>query len=150
MLHPNPASSGLRYPDAVLLCVDDDPNGLDLKKTILEKNGYGVLTARGGKEALRVFRQNRVDLVLVDYEMQGMKGDEVSLRIKAENPHTPVILHSGSPVLPEAVLKATDAFVPKGSALYLLIAAISSLIMKKRLQPDAISSGSELRFSPPH
>src|SRR5689334_20784005 len=98
----NPASPRIRYPDAILLCVDDDPSGLDLKKAILEKNGYGVLTARSGKEALRVFRQNRVDLVLMDYEMQGMKGHEVSLRIKGLNPHTPVILHSGAPSLPDA------------------------------------------------
>lgn len=146
----NPASPRNFYPDAVLLCVDDDPNDLDLKKTILEKNGYGVLTARGGKEALRVFRQNRVDLVLVDYEMQGMKGHEVSRRIKALDPRTPVVLHSGAPPLPDDALRAADAFIPKGSELYLLVAAISALIMKSRLQPDAIVPGSEGRFSPRH
>jgi two-component system, OmpR family, response regulator len=138
----NPASPGNFYPDAVLLCVDDDPSGLDLKKTILEKNGYGVLTARGGIEALRMFRQNRVDLVLSDYEMQGMKGHELALRIKALNPHTPVILHSGSLALPVAAIRATDAFVPKGSEFYTLVAAISSLIMKSRLRPDAIMPAS--------
>jgi len=139
---PNPASSRASYPDAFLLCVDDDPTGLDLKKTILEKNGYGVLTARDGTEALRVFRQNRVDLVLVDYEMQGITGHEVARRIKAMNPSMPVVLHSGSPVVPDSALTATDAFVPKGSEIYLLIAAISGLIMKSRLQPDAIIPGS--------
>lgn len=144
---PNPASSRASYPDAVLLCVDDDPSGLDLKKTILEKNGYGVLTARGGKEALRVFRQNRVDLVLVDYQMQGMKGHEVALKIKGLNPHTPVIMHSGSPALPDAALRATDAFVPKDSEIYMLIAAISGLIMKSRLQPDAIVPGGKAAIS---
>jgi CheY-like chemotaxis protein len=138
---PNPASSRASYPDAFLLCVDDDPTGLDLKKTILERNGYGVLTARDGTEALRVFLQNHVDLVLVDYEMQGMKGHEVARWIKGMNPRTPVMLHSGSPVLPDEALRATDAFVPKGSALYVLIAAISGLIMKSRLQPDAIVPG---------
>ena len=127
------------YPDAFLLCVDDDATGLDLKKTILERNGYGVLTASGGKEALQIFRQNRVDLVLVDYEMQGMKGHEVARRIKALNPRTPVIMHSGSPALPSAALTATDAFVPKGSEVYLLVAAISGLIMKSRLQPNSIA-----------
>lgn len=147
MPHPNSASSNLRYPDAVLLCVDDDPNGLVVKKAILEKNGYGVLTARGGKEALRVFRQNRVDLVLVDYEMQGMKGNEVALRIKGIDPHTPVVMHSGSPSLPAEALNATDAFVPKGSEFYQLVAAISNLIMKRRLQPNAIIAASGSAFS---
>jgi CheY-like chemotaxis protein len=147
-MNANPASPRTLYPDAVLLCVDDDPSVLDLRKTILEKNRYGVLTARGGKEALRVFRQNRVDLVLVDYEMQGMKGHELSLWIKGLSPHTPVILHSGSPALPDAALRATDAFVPKGSEPYFLIAAISGLIMKSRLQPDAIIPGGGPGFSP--
>jgi hypothetical protein len=49
-----------------------------------------------------------------------------------------VIMHSGSPSLPDVALQATDACVPKGSEIYLLIAAISGLIMKSRLQPDAI------------
>ena len=140
----NPAPSRNSYPDAIILCVDDDPSGLDLKKTILETNGYGVLTACGGKEALRVFRQNRVDLVLVDYEMQDMKGHEVARRIKALKPATPVVLHSGAPALPDSALSATDAFVPKGSAVYLLVAAISSLIMKSRL--DVMVPGSGLAF----
>ena len=43
-------------PDAVLLCVDDDPWVLDVTKMVLESNGYSVLTAAGGQEALEVFR----------------------------------------------------------------------------------------------
>lgn len=148
-MNPDPAPPRICYPDAVLLCVDDDPSGLDLKKTILERNGYGVLTAREGKEALRVFRQNRIDLVLVDYEMQGMKGHELAVKIKGLNPHTPVIMHSGSPALSGVALQAADACVSKGSEPYQLIAAISALIMKSRLQADAIIPGSGVRFSPP-
>ena len=130
----NQASPHALYPDAVLLCVDDDPGILDMTRSLLEKNGYAVLTAAGGMEAVGVFRENRVDLVLVDYEMPGMKGHEVALKLKCLDPHIPVILHSGSPDLPDVALKATDAFVPKGNDFYHLLAAISNLIMKSRIQ----------------
>jgi hypothetical protein len=56
-------------------------------------------------------------------------------------------MHSGAPSLPDVALQATDACVPKGSELYLLIAAISGLIMKSRIQPDAIAPGGKAAIS---
>jgi CheY-like chemotaxis protein len=104
-------------PDATLLCVDDNPGVLVATKMMLEEIGYGVLTAPGGREAIQVFRESRVDLVVVDYEMPGMKGHEVAVWIKSLNPRMPVVLHSGALILPDEALRATDAFVTKGGRI---------------------------------
>jgi len=72
---------------------------------------------------------------MLDYEMPDMKGHEVTVLIRSINPKVPIILHSGSPDIPDFALKATDAFLQKGIETYVLVAAISNLIMKSRVKP---------------
>jgi two-component system nitrogen regulation response regulator NtrX len=50
----------------VVLSVDDTPSVLEGQKMLLEENGYRVLTATNGKEAVQVFTSHSVDLVLLD------------------------------------------------------------------------------------
>jgi two-component system, OmpR family, response regulator VanR len=122
------------FPDAVLLCVDDDPAMLDVMRDLLENSGYAVFTAADGLQAIELFRRNRIDLVLVDHEMPGMKGPELAVKIKTLSPCTPVILHSGSLEIPDSARSATDAFVSKGHDTCLLVTAVSNLIMKSRFR----------------
>ena len=128
-----PALSDTKCTDAVVLCVDDDMVVLDVIKLTLEKNGFTVLTATNWRRALDTFRETPVDLVMLDYEMPDMKGHEVAIQIRSVNPEVPIILHSGSSDIPEIATKVTDAFIPKGVEPYVLIAAISNLIMKRRV-----------------
>jgi CheY-like chemotaxis protein len=121
--------------DAVILCVDDDDVTLDVIKLTLEKNGFFVLTATNWRSALDAFSKNPIDLVMLDYEMPDMKGHEVAVLIRSINPKVPIILHSGSPDIPDFALKTTDAFLQKGIETYVLVAAISNLIMKSRVKP---------------
>ncbi len=58
----------------VILCVDDTPSVLEGEKMLLEENGYRVLTATNGKEAVQAFTSHSVDLVLLDYHMPEMNG----------------------------------------------------------------------------
>lgn len=132
---PQTALSVDRRADAVILCVDDDDVTLDVFKLTLEKNGFSVLTATNWRRALDTFRKNPVDLVMLDYEMPDMKGHEVAVLIRSINPKVPIILHSGSPDIPDFALKTTDAFLQKGIETYVLVAAISNLIMKSRPKP---------------
>ncbi|HEX4606217.1 MAG TPA: response regulator, partial [Candidatus Angelobacter sp.] len=115
-------------PDAVVLCVDDDPAVLDITKSLLKKNGYSVLTAASGNEALNLFQKYRIDVVVVDYEMPHTKGHEVSAALKMLNPKVPVVLLSGASDIPATVLQATDAFVTKGRSLRVLVGTIAKLI----------------------
>jgi two-component system OmpR family response regulator len=119
--------------DAVVLCVDDDMAILDVVKSILERRGFSVLTATNWRHALDTFKSNSIDLVMLDYEMPDVKGHEVALWIRRLNPDVPIILHSGSPDIPQSAKRVADAFVRKGAETYVLVAAISNLIMKSRV-----------------
>lgn len=128
-----PALIANRYTDAVVLCVDDDIVILDVVKLILEKNGFSVLTATNWQQALDAFRNNSIDLVMLDYEMPDVKGHEVAMRIRDLNPDVPIILHSGSSDVPEIAKRVTDALIQKGVETHILVATISNLIMKSRV-----------------
>jgi CheY-like chemotaxis protein len=122
-----------RYNDAVVLCVDDDAAILDVIKLILEKNGFSVLTATNWRHALDTFRNNSIDLVMIDYEMPDVKGHQVAMWMRGLNPDVPIILHSGSANVPEIATKVTDALIQKGVETHVLVATISNLIMKSRV-----------------
>jgi len=75
-----------------ILVVDDEPFVCDTVKLLLTFDGHEVETALGAKEALEKFSAGKYDLVITDYSMPEMKGDELGVRIKELNPNQPVIL----------------------------------------------------------
>jgi DNA-binding NtrC family response regulator len=121
-----------RLMDAVVLCVDDDELVLEVTQAILKRNSYSVLAATNGRHALKIFGENAVDLVLLDYDMPGMKGHEVALEMKSLNPLVPLILHSGAADIPEVAIKVTDGFISKGCDTAVLLSAVEELILKTR------------------
>jgi CheY-like chemotaxis protein len=75
-----------------ILIVDDEPLVCDAVKMLLEFDGHEIITAINGKEALALFDQGGFDLVISDYTMPGMKGDELALALKARRPGQPVVM----------------------------------------------------------
>lgn len=69
-------------PVGTVLVVDDEPGIADTVEAVLRAEGYRVLKAGDGREALAILKRERPDLVLLDYEMPGMKGTEVCARIR--------------------------------------------------------------------
>lgn len=67
---------------ANILCVDDEPLNLRLLNSMLTAQGYGVIEARNGNEALKILNSRTIDVVLLDVMMPGMDGFEVCRRIK--------------------------------------------------------------------
>jgi DNA-binding response OmpR family regulator len=67
-----------------VLCVEDEPEMIDLIKLILERRGFEVLGAVGGKEGLEVIRREMPDLVLLDLMMPEVDGWEVFRQMKAD------------------------------------------------------------------
>jgi CheY-like chemotaxis protein len=80
---------------AKILLVDDNRDGLLVRKSLLEEVGYGVSIATGGEEALRLFKSLPFDVVVTDYRMPGMNGAELIDRMRKLNPNSRVILLSG-------------------------------------------------------
>jgi CheY-like chemotaxis protein len=110
-----------------ILCVDDEDIPRMLRKLILEKQGYKVVTAASGKEALARLDELGIDLVLSDQMMPGMSGTELIKFIKADRPTTPVILISGVNEIPQDAIYA-DRFVSKTEGPKLLFLAISEVL----------------------
>ncbi len=104
------------YPEcqsAVLLCIDDNADVLECEKSFLETFGYTVLTAASGGKGLELASLHPVDVVIVDYFMPGMNGQEVAIEMRRLRPHAPIIMLSAAVDIPEPTLKLVDAFIAK-------------------------------------
>jgi CheY-like chemotaxis protein len=82
-LHPN------------ILLVDDNRDGLLVRRSVLEELGYGVSIAINGEEGLKLFESADFDVVVTDYRMPRMNGAELIQRIRKLNPNARIILLSG-------------------------------------------------------
>ena len=80
-----------------VLLVDDEDMIIDVGEKILKMMGYELITARSGREALRLYKENqaKINLVVLDMIMPGMSGGETYDRLKGINPNVKVLLSSG-------------------------------------------------------
>lgn len=111
-----------------ILCVDDQPSGLEGRKMLLEGCGYEVLIAASGVTALQLFSAHRFDLVLLDYRMPEMNGDLVAERMKAAQPDIPIVMLSGELGLSETILRSVDLFVSKSEPPASLIGMVEHVL----------------------
>ena len=100
---------------AVLLCIDDNEDMLECEKSFLESFGYTVLTAPTGGEGLELAATHPVDVVIVDYLMPEMNGQEIAIEMRRLRPQAPIILLTGAVDVPEQALKWVDALNSQGS-----------------------------------
>ena len=75
-----------------ILVVDDEAYVCDALKMLLTLDGHEVATANSGSEALALFDQRAFDVVITDYSMPAMKGDELAAAIKLKNPAQPIVM----------------------------------------------------------
>ena len=99
-------------PKKVILCVDDNEQDLSVLSFTLSTSGYRVLSAPDAEDAIALFSENTVDLVLVDYTLPRMDGNQLVTRLKHIAPHVPMML-LGDPQKTDAQFHAADAFVGK-------------------------------------
>lgn len=126
----------------VILCVDDENNPLVLRKLVLEKAGYEVVTAGSGKEALQLAGERTFDLVLSDHLMPEMNGAELAQAIKTKQPNLPVILISGvNDIPPEA--SVADAFLSKVEGPDALGKHITDVLEREKTEEGESSTASE-------
>jgi CheY-like chemotaxis protein len=102
----------LDKPNFSILCVDDETLPLDLRKLVLEMQGYRVVTANSLGEALEYLESHHVDLVLTDQLMPNGTGTDLAKSIKRTRPDLPVILISGVNEIPPDARYA-DLFISK-------------------------------------
>jgi two-component system response regulator CpxR len=101
-------------PKKVILCVDDNEQELSVLKFMLSTNGYRVLSATNGQEAIGIFAEIAVDLVLADFAMPQMNGSQLVDQLKLSASHVPMIL-LGDPQRMSGDIHSADALLAKKS-----------------------------------
>jgi len=121
--------SGVDLPQAghVVLCVDDEVVGLQVRKLILERSGYTVLTAHDGPTGLTIFNDESVDAVVLDYAMPGMHGGEVAAKMREIKPEVPILLLSAYMGLPAEVTRLVNVYMTKGEGAPMLLQKLNAL-----------------------
>jgi CheY-like chemotaxis protein len=110
-----------------ILCVDDEETPRTLRKLVLQKQGYQVIPAASGAEALEVLNRANVNLVLTDQMMPGMTGSQLTKSVKANWPGMPVILISGVNEIPLDA-GCADRFVSKIGGPELLFKTVAEVL----------------------
>lgn len=111
-----------------ILVVDDEPFVCDAVKMMLAFDGHRVDSASSGQEALQLLEKGKYDLVITDYAMPAMKGDELAVVIKSRTPGQPVVLITAYAEMLKASnnpLRGVDFIISKPFLLENLREAIS-------------------------
>jgi len=114
-------------PKIAVLCIDDNQDVLECEKAFLETFGYTVVTASSGREGLELAGLRSFDVVIVDYCMPEMNGQEFAIAMRRLRPLAPIIMLSGTVDVPGQVLNVIDAFVPKDCLISRLVPEITLL-----------------------
>jgi CheY-like chemotaxis protein len=112
----------------LVLCVDDELVGLQVRKILLERAGYRVLTAPDGPSGLYIFSAEPVEAVVLDYSMPGMHGGEVAVRMRQAKPLVPILLLSAYMGLSIEVTSVVDLYMTKGEGAPVLLEKLGSLL----------------------
>jgi CheY-like chemotaxis protein len=112
----------------MILCIDDEANGLRIRKMLLQTRGYEVMTALSGPEGLELLDAHPFSAVVVDYSMPGMNGGEVAAEIKRRNPKVKILMLSAYVDLPEDALRWVDKRSVKGVSPTTLLADLEQLL----------------------
>ena len=117
-----------------VLVVDDDPQVVRLLRVNLELEGYDVVSASDGNEALEAVAAEDPDLVVCDVMMPGIDGTEVVRRLRADNVKTPVVMLSAKAMrsdMRKGLDAGADEYVTKPFDPAELIEVVDRLLGRK-------------------
>jgi CheY-like chemotaxis protein len=123
-----------KIPAKRILVVDDEPFVCDAVKMMLAFDGHDVSTANCGRDALALFAKGRFDLVITDFAMPEMKGDELAAAIKSRDPEQPVVMITAYAEMLQASgnpLSGVDFVISKPFLLENLREAIAKVLREK-------------------
>lgn len=111
-----------------ILVVDDEKNILKLYQAELEDEGYTVVTANSGREAMDIFESENPDLVTLDILMPDIDGIQILRQMKEKKPEIPIIMLTAYDYRDDFSVWVSDAYVVKSSDLSNLKATIRQII----------------------
>ncbi len=125
------------YP--AVLIVDDEPSIVESLEGILSDDGFEVLHAFNGYEALKKIEEESPDLVLLDIWMPGMDGIETLKEIKKNFPNLPVVIITGHGTIESAVVATKSGafdFLEKPLSIDRVIVTINNALNFRRLEEE--------------
>jgi CheY-like chemotaxis protein len=120
-----------------ILCLDDKPENLRIRKTLLEQFGCDVVTVTDSRACLHRVAQESFDLVLLDYHLnEQVTGEDVARDINVLFPLMPLVMLTGDPGIPKSAWECVDEVVIKGvSGPGQLLDTIQRLLPGSRIKP---------------
>ncbi len=127
----------------LILCIEDEPEMIDLIRLILNRRGFDVRGANGGKEGIEMIRKDKPDLVLLDLMMPDMDGWEVYQQMKADEVtrDIPVIVVTAKAQSIDKVLglhiAKVDDYIAKPFSPQELLSSVDTVLGQKKTEPQA-------------
>lgn len=117
-----------------MLCVDDDAAIREFYACLLGREGYEVMFAGTGFQALALVQsaKNPVDAAILDYELPGMNGFELAVRLKQHDPGLPILMISGCLPELEEMLPFVDAAMSKGVPVRHILEGLDLLVTSRQ------------------
>jgi CheY-like chemotaxis protein len=139
---PDRKRQPLKGGDECVLLVDDQQEILELGQRMLSKQGYRVLTAKGGAEGVELFRQRaeEIDLVIIDLLMPDLAGEECARLMRALKPEVAILLTSGFVPAPRGqaeLAQVSDGILQKPFDLAQLLGTVRATLDGKKGQREA-------------
>ena len=125
-------------PKSLILCIDDEALGLQIRKAVLERAGYRVITAMDGPTGLSFFAQENIDAVVLDYAMPSMSGADVAKEMRRIRKDVPILLLSAYVNLPPDVMGIVDLTILKGDGPETLLAKVREMLAE---EPNTTAGG---------
>ncbi len=113
-----------------VLIVDDDEHIIRLYKEELEEEGYEIVIAKTGAQALEVFQQENPDLVTLDILIPDMDGITLLRKMKEMRPRVPIIMSTAYDYRDDFAVWASEAYIVKSADLTELKGKIKELLSK--------------------
>ena len=115
------------------LLIDDEPMVTDICEMMLEKLGFQVLKANSGVEGIKIFEANKdnIDLIISDFNMPGMNGQEVVDQLRVIDHGVKVLLSSGGLSVPheeDAIVRGFNGFLQKPYSIDILSDKIDEIL----------------------
>lgn len=147
------SASTVRRLKKTVLVVDDEKDLLELVSYQLQRNGYDVLTAANGNDAMQIAKREMPDLMILDLMLPGMDGTEIARRLKAD-PKTaviPIVMLTAKSEETDVVVGLTlgaDDYVTKPFSMKILLARVNTILRRGEVAGEAKADNAIVKAGP--
>jgi CheY-like chemotaxis protein len=131
--------NGERVTQKKILLADDQTDVRQTVSLLLSLDKHKVTEACNGLEALELFQKGTFDLVITDYAMPGLRGDQLAQRVKQLCPAQPVLMITGSVEASTLASGCVDQLLNKPFTLDGLRQAVASLLLPVAVRAPLVS-----------